>query len=228
MSPSPRLGRSALCLIFSLFARGIAYLNEIMLLSATLFLASTVVANAIEHTSFFGGENNDGYLEWVETIDYESAVFLPNFNDATLGAAIHWSISEDQEYVDLGIAVRATGWLGFGLSDNGGMTGADILLFEAAKPDVVVDAFVTEERFPQQDECQSWEFVDSKVDDPEFLMVQVRRKLDTGDTQDHKIRNDADPSIPIHRIITGEYRARKFVSLVTVQSMPLLTLPLLP
>jgi len=79
------------------------------------------------------------------------------------------------------------GWLGFGLSENGGMTGADMFIFEAKLPHVVVDAFVTDIRQPQIDDCQDWEFVDSRMDG-EFLIVQV---------QVLPIRDDADYFRPV-------------------------------
>ena len=82
------------------------------------------------------------------------------------------------------------------------MTGADMLLFEARTPLVIRDAHVRDERFPIDDDCQDWQLVNSTVDEG-FLLLQVRRKLDTGDTQDWPIRNDSDLTIPTSRIIAA-------------------------
>jgi hypothetical protein len=77
-----------------------------------------------------------------------------------------------------------------------------MLIFEAQNPQTVKDAYVTVQRFPQMDDCQDWEFVDSKTED-NFLIVQVRRKLNTGDTQDLAILNDGDYGVPSQRIIAA-------------------------
>lgn len=174
-----------------------------MIFASILLLALAPIQTALGlhlPQDFFGGENHQDYLEWVGTADYDSAMFISSVTDPSAGAAIHWTLAGD--YIELGIAVRASGWLGFGLSDNGGMTGSDMLLFEAANPTVVKDAFVTEERDPQEDDCQDWEFVNATTD-TDFLIVEVRRKLDTGDLQDWRIRDDSNPGVPVHRVIAA-------------------------
>jgi hypothetical protein len=152
---------------------------------------------------YFGGINTEAYRAWVETLgdSYPATVFLPSSADPDKGAALHWRIS-NQEYLDLAIAVQASGWLGFGLTINGGMTGADMVLVEAADLSVAKDAYVKDERLPQEDDCQDWKMVDATAADG-FLMVKLRRKLDTGDTQDHAIRNDADLGVPVSRVIAA-------------------------
>jgi DOMON domain len=156
-------------------------------------------------TTFFSGDLHDiqDYLGWLETVDYQGAYYLASEADIADGAAIHWSIDDDRGIFELAVAVRATGWLGFGISDNGGMKGSDVLLFEAINRHNVTDAHIKDLRYPQIDDCQNWEFVRSVVseDGSDFLIVEVRRQLDTKDSQDWPIHNDANIEIPLSRII---------------------------
>jgi dopamine beta-monooxygenase len=129
------------------------------------------------------------------------SIFLESDDkDDVDGAAVHWSIKDDT--IEIGFAVRATGWVGLGLSENGGMHGADMVIFEAANPDTLMDAFNLEERNPQMDDCQNWELVNSSTE-TDFLIVQVKRKLNTGDTQDYSILEDSNLATPIQRVISA-------------------------
>jgi len=136
-------------------------------------------------------------------------VYLPGSdpNYPENGAAIHWKVGEEQGegYIYLAVAVRASGWLGFGIAEAGGMLGADMALFEAAKPDEIVDAHTGNVRFPQLDDCPSdWELVSSEVDvDSGFIMIEFKRKLDTKDPQDRVIFNDESTMIVPHRVIAA-------------------------
>lgn len=191
-------------IVYSSSSRMIA----LVALTLTIALATGASAAPIrssDPSTFFGGDAADiqDYLDWVATVDYKDTYFLPSSSgDAADGAAVHWSINEEQGIVELAVAVRATGWLGFGLSENGGMTGSDMLIFEAADPDTVKDAYVKEERYPLFDDCQSWDFVSSSVD-TEFLIVEVRREIDTLDNQDKLIHKDADLRTAPQRIIAA-------------------------
>jgi hypothetical protein len=49
-------------------------------------------------------------------------------------SAIHWFIDHNDAMMYLAVAVRAEGWLGFGVSENGGMLGSDILLLRQQHP----------------------------------------------------------------------------------------------
>jgi hypothetical protein len=183
------------CLVFccsSLLIQGSTATN------ATDVTGTTFPNSKNDPRTFFGGADHDEYLDWVNTTlsnKYYSAVFLQNGVDATQGIAIHWSINEP--FIDLALAVRATGWLGFGLSGNGGMTGSDIMIFERKNPLAVLDTHVQGQRAqPIPDACQDWQLVSSSSSSSsssstanttngtasdDFIMVQVRRKLDTGD-----------------------------------------------
>jgi hypothetical protein len=56
--------------------------------------------------------------------------------------------------VYIAVAVRATGWLGFGLAEAGGMLGADMALFTPIRPTEIIDAYTLEGRRPITDNCQ--------------------------------------------------------------------------
>jgi hypothetical protein len=57
---------------------------------------------------------------------------------------------------------------------------------------------------PLDDDCNNWEFVASRVEeDSDFMMVEVRRLLDTGDPQDRKIYNDGSIEISVTRVIAA-------------------------
>jgi hypothetical protein len=164
--------------------------------SLLLFLWIASASGSSDYSTYFGG--NDEYIEWYETVKgiYNASIFLSDAS--TSGAALHWSIIDEQ--LQLAVVARATGWLGFGLSENGGMRGADLFLFETAQPDQVRDAHVLDELQPVTDCRQDWELQAWQVTD-EFLMVQVTRALDTADGQDRPIVTAV--GVPPSRIIVA-------------------------
>ncbi|GAX16953.1 hypothetical protein FisN_5Hh331 [Fistulifera solaris] len=189
---------------------------------ATLLgLVQLVLLAAADPSAFFGGADHEDYIDWVNEVGsskYTGSSFLPMDTDNTQGLAVHWSL--DEEYIHLGIAVRATGWVGFGLSENGGMEGADMMIFETATPDKLMDAHVKDERVPVPDKCHNWHLEEAHFgEDSGFIIVEFHRLLDTGDTQDHRIVNDGLLELPASLIVAawgdsathayhGEQRAR--------------------
>ena len=188
--------------------------------SSLFVLVTATATNAVQlsndPSSYFGGTDHQVYLNWVDSIasDYEASVYLPSI-DPTQGAAIHWRIVDD-EWLHIAVAARCTGWIGFGLSEAGGMLGSDMALFEASRSTEITDAHVVESYRPQPDDCQQdWILVDDssggvttkqaavEAGEEGFLMFQARRKLATGDPQDKRVVNDADPVIPAHRVIAA-------------------------
>jgi hypothetical protein len=145
----------------------------------------------------FGGVDPEGYHQWYDSNDistkYPNLVYIPGAdpNKPENGAAIHWKV--DGDFVHLAVAARATGWLGFGIAEAGGMLGADMAIFTASRPNEIVDAYTSDWRQPQTDDCSNnWELVSSLVDtEGGFLMFEVKRLLNTGDPQDKVIVNDA-------------------------------------
>jgi hypothetical protein len=155
---------------------------------------------------YFGGVDHEAYFAWYESKDiatrYTGSVYMPSDATAENGAAVHWRIDED--YVYLAVAARATGWLGFGLAEAGGMLGSDMVLFTASRPEELRDAHTLEERRVFTDDCQQdWTLVASNVDYVGFIMFETRRLLNTGDPQDREIMNDEFTLIPPHRVIAA-------------------------
>ena len=151
----------------------------------------------------FGGTNNTAYLDWLADAgtSYTSAVcYNASSSDTTQGVAVHWKLDDENIYI--AVAARATGFVSFGLAEGGGMRGADVVIFETENPGELRDAHVLDERIPVDDTCQDWVFVDSH-EDGGFLIFEAYRKLDTTDSQDHKIINDSETVIPAQRIIAA-------------------------
>jgi hypothetical protein len=177
------------------------------LLTGVLVFLTSATAQTLP-AEYFGGSDHDAYVEWLavsvnnSASRYTNSIFLPTNGDPSLGAAVHWSIEGDSVF--LAVAARATGWVGFGLSENGGMQGSDVVLFTAAEPDVLVDSYILEARFPVTDDnCpNNWTLLNSSTDGG-FLIWEGTRLLDTGDPQDRVIRNDADGMITPSRIIAA-------------------------
>jgi DOMON domain len=143
----------------------------------------------------FGGVDNAPYLDWVNTKgdSYASSECLPSKTpNTTQGVAVHWKV--DDENIHIAVDARAVGWVGFGIAEAGGMKGADMVLFEAAKPTVLRDAHVLDEFYPIDDICQDWVLSDSRTDEG-FLIFEAFRKLNTTDTQDRVIINDSNSVI---------------------------------
>ena len=118
-----------------------------------LLLSLNVIVNADSlASSYFSNVSTDEkevYTNWVAThsSSYPRHTFMPSSssNDKD-GAAIFWNINNDDESIDFAIAVRSEGWVGFGLSEAGGMIGSDMALFSVANPDDIVDAYVVDDR----------------------------------------------------------------------------------
>eukprot|EP00429_Kryptoperidinium_foliaceum_P006414 CAMPEP_0176006552 /NCGR_PEP_ID=MMETSP0120_2-20121206/2780_1 /TAXON_ID=160619 /ORGANISM="Kryptoperidinium foliaceum, Strain CCMP 1326" /LENGTH=595 /DNA_ID=CAMNT_0017339293 /DNA_START=320 /DNA_END=2107 /DNA_ORIENTATION=- len=163
-------------------------------------------ATACDH---FQGAEASSYHDWINDkkieARYTAVTFLPGSDPdhPENGAAVHWKV--DEEYVHLAVAVRATGWMGFGIAEAGGMLGTDMALFEAGRPDRIIDAYTTDVRMPQTDDCPSdWDLVSSIIDEEGgFMMIEFKRLLDTGDPQDKKIVDDSATLIPPHRVIAA-------------------------
>jgi len=153
---------------------------------------------------YFGGNSNaQAYIDWSTSqnaMRYNASLFLESTADPANGVAVHWKIEDDT--LHLAVAAKAKGWVGFGLSENGGMQGADVVLFQANKPDELQDSFILEERLPIADDCQSWTFVNSQTEDG-FLIFEASRLLVTGDNRDHPILNDSSETVPLHRVIAA-------------------------
>jgi len=127
------------------------------LLVLLLLLSLNVIVNADSlASSYFSTVSTDEkeiYTNWVATHSslYPRHTFMPssndNDNDDDDGAAIFWNINnDDTDTIDFAIAVRSEGWIGFGLSEAGGMMGSDMALFSNSNPNDIIDAYVVDDR----------------------------------------------------------------------------------
>ena len=155
-------------------------------------------------SSYFETDQQDNkapYLNWLEQNSYAQHVFLPSA-DATSGAAVFWNIVEEEDSIEVAVAVQAEGWIGFGISEAGGMLGADVALFRTAAPKEVKDSFIVEQRYPQTDVCQNWNLTNAVIQQG-WIIVEMKRLLDTKDPQDHAILNDSVHEVGEHRLIAA-------------------------
>lgn len=73
-------------------------------------------AQAQDPVTYFGGIDNTAYLEWLEGVTYSRSEFLPSPAGNSTGAALHWTIQDDQIF--LAVAAKATAWVGFGIAES--------------------------------------------------------------------------------------------------------------
>jgi len=100
----------------------------------------------------------------------------------------YWSVENDE--VAIGLVVQTTGWVGFGIAEqiSGSMRGGDIVTASVSNgTTTIVDRYATEHELPSPDsDCQSWTLI-AGSESGGFTSVELRRKLDTGDSQDRPI-----------------------------------------
>lgn len=129
------------------------------------------------------------YLNWLDAkleSSFSHHAFLAS--PESDGVAVFWEIKGDD--IEFAIAARASGWLAFGISEVGGMFGADVVKWESSNPNKVVDSHIVADRAPPLvDECQNWDLVDVTFEEG-WIILEVTRPLDTGDLQDRVIHND--------------------------------------
>mmetsp|Transcript_27190 Transcript_27190/g.58257 ORF Transcript_27190/g.58257 Transcript_27190/m.58257 type:complete len:624 (-) Transcript_27190:387-2258(-) len=180
-----------------------AVLGVLLLLSYSLSPASAS-ASATAYFPTLTTDEKEEYSNWIiaHSSSYSRHVFMPSAVDEEDGVAMFWNIEGDT--VHFAVAVRAEGWVGFGVSEAGGMIGADMALFKASNPTELVDAHVIEDRsMPLTDDCQDWTLEGAPTGENGWMIVEMSRLLDTQDTQDHTIKKDADLWSPPTRIIAA-------------------------
>lgn len=188
------------------FLYGIMVKHYISLL-VTLFLrlpARTYAEKEIAE-SYFPSLDVAEKLEYQSWLDsrfayYSGHTFLPSDANKDTGAAVFWSINGDD--ITFAIAVRASGWVGFGISEAGGMNGADVVLFRASQKTLVDSYTLDSYNPPLTDDCQDWNLL-SEVTNGGWIIIEIKRKLDTGDSQDHPIVNDKELWIAPTRLIAA-------------------------
>ena len=100
------------------------------------------------------------------------------------------------------LQVDAVGWLGFGITEVGGMKGADIIYFETANNGSLIDAYTLDYAKPIVDDHQDWTLKASSLSGG-VLTIEATRALDTQDPQDKELINDAYPIIDGTRVIAA-------------------------
>jgi len=143
------------------------------------------------------------YTQWASergTSHYDHAAVFGDNNEA----AVHWRIAGRRLHLAYAVVAPSSsataGWAAFGLSLAGGTTGADVLAYDAST-NKITDMYSTDGR-PARDRSQDWTFVRATVDSG-YLVVEVTRRLSTGDSQDLALRDDSDATSPPTRIFVA-------------------------
>lgn len=187
-----------------------------------LVLSGSTIATAVRSStasSYFSGLSADEKLEYTSWLtdkssSYPSHAFLVSNNSSKSegdkygdGAALFWNVNGVTHTIHFAIVARATGWVGLGISDAGGMLGADMALFEVASHTAandssggsgssgspIRDAHVVDSRsVPIMDDCQDWKFDALAPSLDGWIILELHRALDTDDAQDRAIVKDAD------------------------------------
>jgi hypothetical protein len=83
-----------------------------------LLAQGRVSGDAAAAAKYFGSAvinaTSNEYTTWLEknAAPYKRHVFLPALTDTTHGMAVHWTIQDGE--IQLAVAAKTTGWLGFG------------------------------------------------------------------------------------------------------------------
>ena len=96
--------------------------------------ATTSSADAATYFSNLADDEKETYTSWFtkQAAAYSRHSFMPSeSSDTDSGAAFFWNINDD-DTVSFALAVRADGWVGFGISEAGGMMGADMALYQVS------------------------------------------------------------------------------------------------
>jgi hypothetical protein len=117
---------------------------------------------------------------------------------------LYWKLIGTDE-IQFEAHCKTTGWVGIGLSPNGGMKNSDIAIGWVDKKNkgYLKDCFASAESTPKTDKSQDWFLLEAAEQDG-YTMLKYKRKLETCDRQyDRPITegtnfvlfawNDADP-----------------------------------
>ncbi|CAH1233415.1 MOXD1 [Branchiostoma lanceolatum] len=96
----------------------------------------------------------------------------------------------DDEKIEFEAQVQTTGWVGLGLSPNGGMPGSDIAIGWVKDGTAhLTDRYAEAKAQPPVDESQDWELV-SGYENGTHTVLRFNRKLTTCDVRDRVINED--------------------------------------
>ena len=148
-------------------------------------------------------------------------------------ANLSWTINMNTQslFVELIAPVSASnGWVAFGISDTGGMKGADIGLISLYHQRIY-DLHSVNFEVPTMDKVQNYELLYLEtMDDGKYTIAQFKRRLIACDEEDFSIKsdrlrhnlmiayNDNDPLLPTTtnyalNIIHHQYQQRKEINL---------------
>ncbi|CBJ30301.1 conserved unknown protein [Ectocarpus siliculosus] len=153
--------------------------------SGTTFGARERLAFAL-----FCGTSVFGLQAVAATDDFNGSSYARNVSLDT-NVDIFWTIDLEAETIRVAVhAKAASGWAGVGISEMGGMEGADIVYYEIATGNVT-DAHSLVAGAPVVDECtQDWTLLSADASSG-GLVFEAERALDTGDAQDRVFEDDS-------------------------------------
>ena len=178
----------------------------IFILFATILLACTnthLFVRANVSRDLRSSTSSSTYDTWLlgKSFFYNEYIYMEN-TARSGGVHVHWKIDTDSN-LHVAVATNATGWVGFGIAEAGGMPGSDIVVFTAAD-NSLTDMHALAYATPIVDTCQDWDLVNSTVDtDDGILIFEASRAVNTGDLQDREVKDDSDPFTPAHRVIAA-------------------------
>lgn len=127
----------------------------------------------------------------------EDYTFSLNADDSDeLQYRLYWKVLGKDE-IQFEIHCRAVGWVGFGLSPNGGMAGSDIVIgwVDSKGEAYLKDTHAVGKQAPIVDSIQNWDLLDAS-EKKGYTMLKIKRKLHTCDEKD-----DFDIKLETQRLI---------------------------
>lgn len=163
--------------------------------------------------------SSDAYTRWLNSkgknyvgskVFYKEAGTTENQAEDII--ALHWTIFDENAAatpkIRLAVAVEASGWVGVGIAEMGGMAGSDILIFEKQQAKLY-DAYGVAYERPKVDEQQDWTLLtagdDSSLQQQQeqdgIIIFEAERDLVTGDPMDWPIVDDSNPTLSGTKLI---------------------------
>jgi dimethyladenosine transferase 1 len=104
---------------------------------------------------------------------------------------VEWVVDFEEKKVVFEVSAETTGFVGFGVSEGGGMTGADIVIggIYPNGTSYFADYHGTGDKTPDVDARQDWELI-SAFENSTHTFLKISRPLDSCDPHDVPITND--------------------------------------
>lgn len=104
---------------------------------------------------------------------------------------LEFEVDQVQSVITFNVTVRTRGWVGFGLSDSGKMSGADIIIGGVTShgKSYFSDFHAVGNQQPELDQSQDWKLLSSS-ENATHTMLSFCRAVDTCDSQDYPITKD--------------------------------------